>query len=194
MGHYGTVGVSGGRTWGSPAHPLMADHCWPAADERPSPVLQEARVELIHLDQCNSTQWYHGEVFSTNVCAGYPEGKIDTCQVTAPGAQGLRTPPSRSLRVPYRPSQPDGKGHPAAAPTEHQSPRAELSPTPTQRSRAHGASPEHGPSHPLPHRLPCTRGGTRVDTGPCVFPPPCREARGRPHPSHPSRLLPPPRP
>uniref|UniRef100_A0A8C5K6V9 Peptidase S1 domain-containing protein n=1 Tax=Jaculus jaculus TaxID=51337 RepID=A0A8C5K6V9_JACJA len=47
---------------------------------RPSPVLMEARVNLIDLDLCNSTQWYNGRVTSTNVCAGYPEGKIDTCQ------------------------------------------------------------------------------------------------------------------
>nr|XP_020029715.1 acrosin isoform X1 [Castor canadensis] len=47
---------------------------------RPSPLLQEARVNLIDLDLCNSTQWYNGRVMSTNVCAGYPEGKIDTCQ------------------------------------------------------------------------------------------------------------------
>lgn len=45
-------------------------------------MLLEARVELIDLDLCNSTQWYNGRVMSTNVCAGYPEGKIDTCQVT----------------------------------------------------------------------------------------------------------------
>ncbi|XP_052016876.1 acrosin isoform X2 [Apodemus sylvaticus] len=47
---------------------------------RPSPVLMEARVDLLDLDLCNSTQWYNGRVTSTNVCAGYPEGKIDTCQ------------------------------------------------------------------------------------------------------------------
>ncbi|OBS73074.1 hypothetical protein A6R68_12367, partial [Neotoma lepida] len=47
---------------------------------RPSPVLMEARVDLIDLDLCNSTQWYNGRVTTTNVCAGYPEGKIDTCQ------------------------------------------------------------------------------------------------------------------
>lgn len=46
-------------------------------------MLQEARVELIDLDLCNSTQWYSGRIRSTNVCAGYPEGKVDTCQVTA---------------------------------------------------------------------------------------------------------------
>ncbi|XP_035130765.2 acrosin [Callithrix jacchus] len=47
---------------------------------RPSPVLMEARVDLIDLDLCNSTQWYNGRIQPTNVCAGYPEGKIDTCQ------------------------------------------------------------------------------------------------------------------
>ncbi|CAO2601231.1 Acr [Lemmus lemmus] len=51
-----------------------------AAAPRPSPVLMEARVDLIDLDLCNSSQWYNGRVTSTNVCAGYPEGKIDTCQ------------------------------------------------------------------------------------------------------------------
>uniref|UniRef100_A0A8C6CWE6 Acrosin n=1 Tax=Moschus moschiferus TaxID=68415 RepID=A0A8C6CWE6_MOSMO len=45
-----------------------------------SPVLQEARVDLIDLDVCNSTRWYNGRIRSTNVCAGYPAGKIDTCQ------------------------------------------------------------------------------------------------------------------
>lgn len=50
-----------------------------------SPVLQEARVDILDLSLCNSTQWYRGRVRSTNVCAGYPEGNIDTCQVTVPG-------------------------------------------------------------------------------------------------------------
>eukprot|EP00069_Balaena_mysticetus_P000575 bmy_14606T0 len=47
---------------------------------RTSPILQEARVDIIDLDLCNSTMWYNGRIRSTNVCAGYPEGKIDTCQ------------------------------------------------------------------------------------------------------------------
>ncbi|KAJ8791868.1 hypothetical protein J1605_020590 [Eschrichtius robustus] len=49
---------------------------------RTSPILQEARVDIIDLDLCNSTMWYNGRIRSTNVCAGYPEGKIDTCQET----------------------------------------------------------------------------------------------------------------
>lgn len=39
-------------------------------------------MNIIDLDLCNSTSWYNGRIRSTNVCAGYPEGKIDTCQVT----------------------------------------------------------------------------------------------------------------
>ncbi|XP_031208933.1 acrosin isoform X3 [Mastomys coucha] len=60
---------------------------------RPSPVLMEARVDLIDLDLCNSTQWYNGRVTSTNVCAGYPEGKIDTCQWWASHVQRQRRQP-----------------------------------------------------------------------------------------------------
>uniref|UniRef100_G1TMU6 Acrosin n=1 Tax=Oryctolagus cuniculus TaxID=9986 RepID=G1TMU6_RABIT len=47
---------------------------------RPSPTLMEARVDLINLELCNSTQWYNGRITASNLCAGYPSGKIDTCQ------------------------------------------------------------------------------------------------------------------
>ncbi|NXU58116.1 ACRO protein, partial [Turnix velox] len=47
----------------------------PSAD-----MLQEARVPLININICNSTGWYHGAVHSHNLCAGYPQGTIDTCQ------------------------------------------------------------------------------------------------------------------
>ncbi|XP_049482586.1 LOW QUALITY PROTEIN: acrosin [Panthera uncia] len=67
--------------------PRVSQACWVAGwgflrenAYRTSPTLQEARVNLIDLDLCNSTQWYNGRIRSTNVCAGYPEGKIDTCQ------------------------------------------------------------------------------------------------------------------
>ncbi|NXN95236.1 ACRO protein, partial [Rhinopomastus cyanomelas] len=43
-------------------------------------LLQEAQVHLINLDLCNSTQWYRGALHSTNICAGYLQGSIDTCQ------------------------------------------------------------------------------------------------------------------
>ncbi|CAD7676965.1 unnamed protein product [Nyctereutes procyonoides] len=67
--------------------PRVPQGCWVAGwgflkekAYRIAPTLQEARVNLIDLDLCNSTQWYNGRIRSTNVCAGYPEGKIDTCQ------------------------------------------------------------------------------------------------------------------
>nr|XP_030711273.1 acrosin [Globicephala melas] len=67
--------------------PRTPQTCWVAGwgflkenVPRISPILQEARVNIIDLDLCNSTSWYNGRIRSTNVCAGYPEGKIDTCQ------------------------------------------------------------------------------------------------------------------
>ena len=62
-------------------------------------------MDIIDLDLCNSTMWYNGRIRSTNVCAGYPEGKIDTCQVTSLWVpRPLRTPlfwiPEQISRVP----------------------------------------------------------------------------------------------
>ncbi|NXD88362.1 ACRO protein, partial [Halcyon senegalensis] len=49
----------------------------------PTDVLQEAKVCLLNSHLCNSSRWYHGEIHSHNLCAGYPQGGIDTCQVGA---------------------------------------------------------------------------------------------------------------
>uniref|UniRef100_A0A803W231 Peptidase S1 domain-containing protein n=1 Tax=Ficedula albicollis TaxID=59894 RepID=A0A803W231_FICAL len=45
--------------------------------------LKEAKVQLINVQLCNSSRWYAGKIHTHNLCAGYPEGKIDTCQVGA---------------------------------------------------------------------------------------------------------------
>ncbi|XP_054974661.1 acrosin [Sorex araneus] len=67
--------------------PCLPQTCWVIGwgflnedDHKVSPTLQEARVNLISLPKCNSSRWYNGHIRSTNLCAGYPEGKVDTCQ------------------------------------------------------------------------------------------------------------------
>ncbi|KAM6283530.1 acrosin [Spheniscus humboldti] len=47
---------------------------------RSTDVLQEAEVHLIDVNLCNSSQWYRGAIHTHNLCAGYPQGGIDTCQ------------------------------------------------------------------------------------------------------------------
>ncbi|KAM4904256.1 acrosin-like [Sylvia borin] len=62
-------------------------NCWVAGwgattarAQNSSDILQEAKVQLIDLQLCNSSHWYAGKIHSHNVCAGYPQGNIDTCQ------------------------------------------------------------------------------------------------------------------
>ncbi|KAM6412705.1 acrosin-like [Pluvialis apricaria] len=51
-----------------------------ARSEGSTDVLQEAKVRLIDVKLCNSSRWYAGDIHPHNLCAGYPQGGIDTCQ------------------------------------------------------------------------------------------------------------------
>ncbi|NWW75755.1 ACRO protein, partial [Climacteris rufus] len=62
-------------------------NCWVAGwgstiarAQTSSDILQEAKVQLIDVQLCNSSRWYAGRIHSHNLCAGYPQGTIDTCQ------------------------------------------------------------------------------------------------------------------
>lgn len=45
-----------------------------------SEMLQQAEVRLVDKESCNLAA-YHGEVTEKMLCAGLPQGGVDTCQV-----------------------------------------------------------------------------------------------------------------
>lgn len=55
-----------------------------------SETLQQAEVKLVDTTSCNLAA-YHGEVTEKMLCAGVPQGGVDTCQVRG-GTEQLRGP------------------------------------------------------------------------------------------------------
>uniref|UniRef100_A0A8D0FIK1 Peptidase S1 domain-containing protein n=1 Tax=Strix occidentalis caurina TaxID=311401 RepID=A0A8D0FIK1_STROC len=68
-----TCYVSG---WGA-----MTARCeFPKSAHTAGDLATSCRVHLIDLNLCNSSRWYRGAVHPHNLCAGSPQGGIDTCQ------------------------------------------------------------------------------------------------------------------
>ena len=44
-------------------------------------VLRQVRVPIIDRNTCNGTDYYGGTVTDVMMCAGYPQGGKDSCQV-----------------------------------------------------------------------------------------------------------------
>lgn len=58
-----------------------------------SETLQQAEVKLVDTTSCNLAA-YHGEVTEKMLCAGLPQGGVDTCQVRGGTAPSI--PPAQS--------------------------------------------------------------------------------------------------
>ncbi|XP_053111553.1 uncharacterized protein LOC128327184 [Hemicordylus capensis] len=64
-----------------------------------SDVLQEAKVNLLEVDKCNSSEWYNGAMSPYTLCAGYEEGGIDSCQGDSGGPLMCKTDPNSRYYV-----------------------------------------------------------------------------------------------
>lgn len=66
-------------------------HAWECVFTLPgkmSDILLQASVQVIDSIRCNADDAYQGEVTEKMVCAGIPEGGVDTCQVGPPRIMG----------------------------------------------------------------------------------------------------------
>ena len=48
-------------------------------------ILREAKVKLVHQDQCNAEKSYEGAIHNRALCAGFEEGGVDACQYDSGG-------------------------------------------------------------------------------------------------------------
>ncbi|XP_005061573.2 PREDICTED: acrosin-like [Ficedula albicollis] len=62
-------------------------------------VLQESKVHLMDMELCNSSPWYAGAVHADDLCAGYPDGGIDTCQTGLSPAERAGPAPEPIITV-----------------------------------------------------------------------------------------------
>nr|XP_022315066.1 CUB and peptidase domain-containing protein 2-like isoform X2 [Crassostrea virginica] len=43
-------------------------------------VLKQAEIPIVGVTKCNSTRYTDGQIFNTNICAGFDKGGVDSCQ------------------------------------------------------------------------------------------------------------------
>uniref|UniRef100_A0A8D0BU82 Peptidase S1 domain-containing protein n=1 Tax=Salvator merianae TaxID=96440 RepID=A0A8D0BU82_SALMN len=60
----------------------LPDFPYQLTDENPlyMHILQEAQVDIIPPELCNTLDWYAGTVSTNMICAGSPSGHVDSCQ------------------------------------------------------------------------------------------------------------------
>ncbi|KAJ7399928.1 Acrosin [Pitangus sulphuratus] len=84
---------------------VSSQHCYIAGwgdtyAKSPNPiVLKQSGALLIDTQLCNSSDWYGGRIQDYNLCAGYPEGGMSTCQIISHIVGGTGIPPGSSAGI-----------------------------------------------------------------------------------------------